>query len=330
MPKVCYGIKSLKNIIKQQKPSAVCFVTTKFVFKKNKHVLKNVWDDKFKVCFIPDGEKAKDWSEIEKLLKKWKKFNLDRKSLIIALGGGTVGDSVGFTSSIYMRGVPYIQVPTTLLSQVDSAHGGKTGINFMNYKNLVGSVYPALVTIIESEFLQTLLSEQIIDGLGEIIKAGFINDSKIITLLKKENVFTILKSTKLQEIIRRTIDVKNLYVSKDLMDVGIRQMLNFGHTVGHAVELKYKISHGKAVIIGMLHELFIMEKLGLNSPDVRKELVSLLDSLRIKIDREYRPDWKSLLSDKKIQGEVIILPVIEKVGKSNLLNVNLDDLKKLV
>ena len=330
MNKVYYSIESLKNIIKQQKPSVVCLITTAFVFKKVKPILGKILNDKIKICFVPEGEKAKDWNEIEKLLKKWKKLNLDRTSLVITLGGGTVGDSVGFASSIYMRGVPYIQVPTTLLSQVDSAHGGKTGINFMQYKNMVGSIYPAIATVIEPKFLNTLSADQIIDGLGEIIKAGLIKDSKIISLLEKENLSTLLKSPNLQEIIKRAIAVKNFYVSKDMMDVGIRQMLNFGHTIGHAVELKYKISHGKAVIIGMLQELIIMEKLGITPLNVREELMKLLGSLSIKFDREYKPDWNSLLSDKKIQGSILMLPVIKTIGKSELLNMHLDDLKKLI
>ena len=152
----------------------------------------------------------------------------------------------------------------------------------------------------------------------------------IISLLEKENLSTLLKSPNLQEIIKRAIAVKNFYVSKDMMDVGIRQMLNFGHTIGHAVELKYKISHGKAVIIGMLQELIIMEKLGITPLNVREELMKLLGSLSIKFDREYKPDWNSLLSDKKIQGIILMLPVIKTIGKSELLNMHLDDLKKLI
>ena len=195
---------------------------------------------------------------------------------------------------------------------------------------MVGSIYPAIATVIEPKFLNTLSADQIIDGLGEIIKAGLIKDSKIISLLEKENLSTLLKSPNLQEIIKRAIAVKNFYVSKDMMDVGIRQMLNFGHTIGHAVELKYKISHGKAVIIGMLQELIIMEKLGITPLNVREELMKLLGSLSIKFDREYKPDWNSLLSDKKIQGSILMLPVIKTIGKSELLNMHLDDLKKLI
>ena len=212
------------------------------LFKELNWAIKEIGVKKTNIIFIPDGEKAKEWNELERLLKKFSEFNLDRKSLVVALGGGTVGDMVGFASSIYLRGIRYIQVPTTLVAQVDSAHGGKTGINFLKYKNQIGTFYLPLTVIIDSHFIQTLENEQIVDGLGEIIKYGFIKDISILSLLKKHNLKTLVKSD-LEKIIKNLLKLKEYYISKDFKDGNIRQILNVGHTIGHAIELKYKISH---------------------------------------------------------------------------------------
>src|ERR1035437_1659532 len=256
---VTLSLKSIHKILKVQKPSKVCLVTSKKLSKKLNWAIKEIGIKKPNIIFIPDGEKAKDWKELEKLLSKFIKINLDRKSIVIALGGGTVGDIVGFASSIYLRGIRYIQVPTTLLSQVDSAHGGKTGINFLKYKNQIGSFYLPIATIIDTRLIKSLSKEQIVDGLGEIIKAGLIKDVSILNILNKYNIKTLVKSKGLSKIIDKSIKVKEFFVGNDFKDNKLRQILNVGHTFGHAIELKYKISHGRAVIIGMVKELAFTE-----------------------------------------------------------------------
>ncbi len=242
------------------------------------------------------------------------------------MGGGTVGDIVGFASSIYMRGIKYTQIPTTLLSQVDSAHGGKTGINFLKYKNQIGSFYLSIATIIDTRFIKSLSSEKIIDGLGEIIKAGLIKDISILSILKKYNISTLIKSKDLSKIIIKSIKVKEYFVSNDFKDLKLRQILNFGHTFGHAIELKNNISHGRAVIIGMIKELAFTEALGLTKPSVRKNLLTLLKSLGIKIDQHMKVDWKTIARDKKNVGKRIVFPVIVEEGKTRLFDLDIKTL----
>jgi 3-dehydroquinate synthase len=237
---------------------------------------------------------------------------------------------VGFAASIYLRGVRYIQIPTTLLAQVDSAHGGKTGVNFLGCKNQIGSFCLPIAVVIDRRFLTQLREEQIIDGLGEIIKAGLIRDPSILTLLKKETVSRIVKSQNIEKVIRKAIAVKQFYVGLDFRDNNLRQILNFGHTIGHAIELKYAISHGRAIIIGMLQELAFTEKFKLTDPSIRENLSNLLISLGVSVDEGMRADWKTIFHDKKITNGKIVFPVVRKEGKAVLRTMKLADFKKIV
>jgi 3-dehydroquinate synthase len=180
--------------------------------------------------------------------------------------------------------------------------------------------------VVDTTLLRSLSSEQVVDGLGEIIKAGLIKDASILKLLGKESVSKLLTSRSLQAIVRKAINVKKYYIAKDPQDIGVRQILNMGHTVGHAIELKYNISHGKAVILGMLAELKVGESLGLTPVSVRSRLIELLNSLEIDINSNYKPDWKLVLHDKKIKSGHIAFPVIMKEGEAKLVTL---DLKRL-
>ena len=333
MTNIYYSLNSLKKILKEENPSKIVLITSNNLKNKLQWAIKkihNLSSRKVELIFIPDGEKAKNWNEAEKLLNKLFDHNLDRKSMIIALGGGAVSDIVGFASSIYLRGIKYINIPTTLLSQVDSAYGGKTAINFKNYKNQVGTFYNPHSVIVESNFLKTLKDEQIIDGLGEIIKYGFIRDGAILNLLKNKKLENIKNNNQLIEsLIKKSIKIKQDYISKDFKDKNIRQMLNFGHTIGHALELKYKISHGRAVLYGMLKELEIGEKIGITKINLRNTLLELLGNLDIKL-KNLKPDWNVILRDKKIVGDQIVLPVVKSEGISKLSKLKLSKLKILI
>ena len=330
MSKIFYSLKLIQTVIKDNKPSKVCLVTSEKLVKKLAWAIKEINIPKAQIVLIPDGESAKTWKELEILLKKFSQLNLDRESIIVALGGGTVGDLTGFATSIYLRGVKYIQIPTTLLAQVDSAHGGKTGIDFLNYKNQIGSFYLPVATIIDTKFLKFLPEEQVINGLGEIIKYGFIQDLTILSILRKYTVSSIIDSADLIKIIKKSIAVKNYFTSKDFEDNNLRSILNVGHTFGHAIELKYKIGHGEAVIIGMLQELMFTESQGFTSSSVKKNLEWLLNQLEVKVDTKMKADWNMMIHDKKVAGKVINFPVIEREGKVRLIKLNLDTLKSMV
>jgi len=326
--RIFYSLKSIKTVLKETNPSKVCIVTSGRLAQKLGWAIKEIGVSKPHIILIPDGEKAKSWKELEKLLKKFGEIGLDRKSAVIALGGGTVGDTVGFAASIYLRGIRYIQVPTTLLAQVDSAHGGKTGINFLKYKNQIGSFHLPVAIIVDHRFIKSLSEEYVIDGLGEIMKAGFIKDPSILGLLKKHDLGSLVRSRDLPTIIKKSVAVKNYFTAGDFKDNGSRQILNVGHTVGHAIELKYKISHGRAVIIGMLQEFKIAESLGLAPASVRKSFEDLLARLGIRPGTGMKADWKTLSRDKKICGKTIDFPIVVSEGKATLMKLDMGLLKR--
>ena len=318
-------MKTLNKLLKKEQPSSVCLVTSPALAKKLSWAIKEIkvtaTSRPIKIVLLPDGEKAKEWHELEGLLKKFTALNLDRDSIVIAFGGGTIGDIVGFAAGIYLRGIKYVQVPTTLVAQVDSAHGGKTGVNFLNYKNQIGCLHLPIATSIDHRFLKSLNKEHLIDGLGEIINAGYIKHPLFLKLLRE-------KSLNLPKIVDKAIKVKQYYVSRDFKDGADRQTLNVGHTFGHAVELRHKISHGKAVIVGMLQEFAYTESLGLTLPSVRENLISLLEKLDINIDAGLKADWQAVLHDKKVAGAKIAFPVVEKIGKAKLYMFDLQAIKK--
>ena len=330
MPKIIYSVDLLHDILKKEKPSKVCVVTSNKLAEKLSWAIKKIGIKNNDMVFLFEGEAAKEWGQLGYLLKRFSEMNLDRNSIVIALGGGSIGDVTGFAASIYLRGIRYIQIPTSLLAQVDSAHGGKTGINFLGLKNQIGAFHLPIAIIIDARFIKSLSEEQIINGLGEIIKAGFIKDISILALLKKHTVKDLIHSKDIVHIIRKSIAVKDYFTKKDWRDGGARQILNFGHTIGHAIELKYKISHGRAVLVGMLQELRLMEELKLAPAVVRKGLEDLLSGLGIAVDSSMKADWKTIHHDKKVLGKTIDLPVIIKEGKAKLVKLDLEDIRKSI
>ena len=320
-------MRSVREIIEKNQNSSICLVTSGVLLRKLAWAIKEIGIPRSNIVLIPDGEKAKEWGELQNMLEKFSKLNLNRKSIIIAFGGGSVGDVTGFAASIYKRGVTFVNIPTTLLAQVDSAHGGKTGINFLQYKNQIGSFYLPAEIIIDKRLLASLSRDQIIDGLGEIIKSGMMKDPDILDLLKKQTVNTLLKSKDLQKIIFKSIDAGNYFINKDFNDNGVRQILNIGHTLGHAIELKYGLSHGKAVIIGMLQEMEIAESLGLAKTEIRKALVDLLVQMGIKLDKNMQADWETIVHDKKITGRSIDFPFVQKIGSAKIIKMDLETFK---
>ena len=329
---ILFSIKHFKKFLKARKFSSVTIITSKpiaFRLTEIIDLIKKTVGQKLKIIFLPDGEKAKEWKVVEKLLSDLIRFNVDKRGILIALGGGTVGDVSGFAASIYKRGLPYIQIPTTLVAQIDSALGGKTGINFDGFKNQIGTTYDPIAIVVDIKILKTLNNDQTIDGLGEIIKYGFIKDREIIKQLNKETVSSFLSNKSLGKIIHKSIKVKSFFTTADPYEKGIRQTLNFGHTIGHALELKYNMSHGKAVIEGMIRELAITEKLGLTKKGTKQKLEKLLTHLGIAINKKINPDWHAIVKDKKVFGDKIILPIVKRVGVSSLVTIRLSDFRKL-
>lgn len=338
MKNILPSVESLAQVSKKLEPSKVVLVTTPFLKEKLaatvgriEHAMRSA--SALTVITVPDGEAAKSLAETEILLKKFIDAGVDKHSLVLILGGGSTGDAAAFACSVYKRGVPYVQVPTTLVSMVDSAHGGKTAVNFLGYKNQLGTTYDPVAVVVDVGLLRELPEAQIVDGLGEIIKYGLIKDKKILKLLEGKTAASLASAAHaaiVREIVDRSIAVKYQYAKKDKGDTGIRQMLNFGHTIGHALEMRHAMSHGMSVLVGMMKELEMGEKLGLTAATVRAKYEGLLKSLGIRLNTGLVADWDAILKDKKISGDTIAFPVVLKEGRSKLVELKLSRLKELL
>lgn len=278
-------------------------------------------------CIMPSGENTKSFKHVLRVYDDLLENKVDRDTVILSIGGGVIGDFSGFVASTFKRGLKYIQIPTTLLAQVDSSIGGKVGINYNGYKNIIGSFYFPESTIIDIDFLGTLDRRQITSGLGEILKYGLIYDYELFRFASK-NMERIYNNDNevLLPIIERAVSIKKNIVNKDITDRGNRKMLNFGHTVGHAIESYYgfdKYSHGEAVMLGIMYESYIARDMGLISEEYFKEIYDIMKSIIKPI--QFENDEISLLlkkmeNDKKNQGSGItcILPVGK--GKVEIFN----------
>ncbi len=255
---------------------------------------------------IKPGEESKTFLTVEYILNNMIENGLTRRSKIIALGGGVVGDIAGFCASIYMRGIAFVQIATTLLAQVDSSVGGKTGVNMTQGKNMVGSFCQPKSVIIDIDTLKNLPKRELISGLGEVVKYGVIWDYGFLNYIE-ENMEGILrlKEDVLQKVIKKCCEIKAEVVSKDEKETGLRKILNFGHTVGHALEAQTnynRYTHGEAVLIGMYYETLMAKKLGYIEEEYFEKIKNIIGGLGISLDiSEFSIESlvKSMTKDKK-------------------------------
>jgi len=298
----------------------ILIITDNGVPKKHIKELKNKINNKNIATFtLNKGEKSKSFSSYKKILNKLLELKFDRSDIIIAIGGGVVGDIAGFSAATYLRGIRYIQIPTTLLAQVDSSVGGKTAINVIQGKNLVGAFYNPSLVLISTYFLGTLSKDEYKSGLGEVVKYALIGNKKLKNIIEKNSQDIIDRNESiLQIIIEESIKTKSKIVTEDEKETGIRAILNFGHTFGHAIEAhnNYKnITHGAAITLGMV----IASKLSFFEGHINNyqldNIVNLIDSLGLNTDHskyKYSQLKKYFLSDKKIKDGKLNLILIDK------------------
>jgi 3-dehydroquinate synthase len=271
---------------------------------------------------IPDGEEYKDLLWLQHIYDELLSHKLDRSSALIALGGGVIGDMTGFAASTYMRGVAYIQVPTTLLAQVDSSVGGKTGVNHKLGKNMIGTFWQPRLVWVDIETLRTLPRRELLAGLAEVIKYGVIYDRELFDFLadNKDRVLD-LDSAALAHIVQRSCEIKAEVVAKDEREAGLRAILNYGHTIGHAIETvtEYKrFLHGEAVALGMYLEARLSGMLGLIDEAEVIKIKGVIDSYGLPSEKPASINAHSIflsmqLDKKAVAGELkFILP--EKIG----------------
>lgn len=270
---------------------------------------------------FPAGEKSKDINQVLSIVQQLIALGADRNSALIALGGGVTGDIAGFVASIYMRSIPCIQVPTTLLAQVDSSIGGKTGIDLPEGKNLLGTFSQPKMVLTDLHFLDTLPGREFNNGLAEIIKYGIVDDLELFQLLEN-GVGDIKKRNAelLATIVGRSCRIKKEIVEMDEHDRGLRRILNFGHTIGHAVESAsdYTISHGNGVSIGMIGAARISEKLNYLATNDRERIETLISTLGLLDHIPEAVEPSAILSrmkmDKKKKGDAINFVLLKKLG----------------
>ncbi len=279
--------------------------------------------DKRALHLIDDAESAKNLRTVEALHRSLVRAGADRRSLLIAVGGGVVGDVAGFVAATYLRGVALVQVPTTLIAQVDSALGGKTGVNLPEGKNLVGAFYPPRRVIADPKVLATLPERQFRGGLAEVIKYGVIADKKLFAYLEKHfDKLLDRDPDSLDHIISTSIKIKAQVVSRDERESGLREILNFGHTFAHALETvtNYRrYQHGEAVAWGMMAAALLGHEAGLTPPDDASRIISLVRCVG-RLPPWPRVSSKTLIaamrSDKKIRAGKLRFVLAPHVGKA--------------
>ncbi len=272
---------------------------------------------------VPAGESSKSLSVAETVYTECIKAGLDRKSPVFALGGGVVGDLAGFIAATYMRGVPFVQLPTSLLAQVDSSVGGKVAVNHALGKNLIGAFYQPKAVFMDLEMMETLPAREISTGLGEVVKYGLIYDADFFAYLEShiEEILS-LKHECLSHIIARSCEIKAAVVSEDEKETGLRRILNFGHTIAHVIEKETgyaRYNHGEAVAMGMVGALKLSIELGLLAEEVLPRTERLLRSLKLPIRAEgctVDAMYEDIFHDKKTVGGRVNWVLISKIGQT--------------
>lgn len=289
-------------------------------------------DFEVKLLSLKPGEETKNFNTLPIVYNELLDFNLTRSDLIIALGGGVIGDLAGFVASTYLRGVDFVQIPTSLLAQVDSSVGGKVAVDLDRGKNLVGSFYHPKCVLIDPEVLNTLEDRFFIDGIAEVIKYGCIKDKEFFDYLEKmENNKQLINN--MEVVIHKCCDIKRQVVENDEKDKGERMLLNFGHTLGHAIEQYYnytKYTHGEGVATGMYVISKISEEKGLTKKGTSQRIKDILVkyNLPYELDVNIEETLEAINLDKKKLGNDLNIIILKEIGSSEIYKTTAEFLKE--
>ncbi|MCD6413957.1 MAG: 3-dehydroquinate synthase [Elusimicrobia bacterium] len=282
---------------------------------------------------LPDGEKYKNLNFVKRLYGSAVRNSITRKCFAVALGGGVIGDLTGFFAATFMRGIEFVQIPTTLLAMVDASIGGKTGVDIPEGKNLVGAFKNPLAVIEDVSFLKTLPPREMKNGLAEIVKYAFLDRKFFGILASKLDRVKRGDEGDLTGIILRSVQIKTEVVRKDFREAGLRRILNLGHTIGHAIEAAsgYRIRHGEAVASGIVYETDFGNFLGICSDSVRKTVIEFVREAGF---RPVEPDWGKIAgfikTDKKVIDRKPVFVFIERIGTVKIREVFWRDFEKWV
>ncbi len=268
------------------------------------------------------GESSKTLDTVQTFYRFFCEQRLDRKAVVVALGGGVVGDMAGFAASTYMRGISFVQIPTTLLAMVDSSVGGKVGVDFLNQKNMIGAFYQPDFVYISIDTLKTLPKNQLAAGMAETIKYGFIRSEDFyITIVDNKEAIKELDTNMFFELINGSCKMKASVVAKDEREAGLREILNFGHTFGHAIETLsgFSLLHGECVAVGMIAALYLSYKKG----NITFEQLRLAESILAFFDLpievvDFSPEdiYEQMFSDKKVKDDKINVVLLSEIGEA--------------
>ena len=318
-------LPKLGLMVKHLRPSKTAIISNKTVFPLYKDKLDasmKKYGISYEVLLLPDGEEYKDFLWIYNLLGKLLEAKFDRNSLIIAFGGGVAGDMAGFVAATYMRGIKYVQVPTTLLAQVDSSVGGKTGVNHPLGKNMIGAFYQPSLVCIDVDTLKTLPKREFCAGIAEVIKYGVIADSRFFDYLTDHKNEILSLGEGIINIIKRSCEIKADVVSKDEREAGLRAILNFGHTIGHALETvtNYKkYLHGEALAIGMCLAAGLAVRMKIFQKDSAARIKALVEQYElpssIPDDINITEVIKAMAVDKKAASGRLKFILPESIGR---------------
>ncbi len=280
------------------------------------------------VLEIPEGEEQKSLQNVSKLYSELSNCNAERSTPILALGGGIIGDLTGFVAATYLRGVPFIQIPTTLLAQVDSSIGGKVAVNYNQFKNKIGTFYQPKLVVSDIVTLRTLPAREFVSGMAEIIKHAVIWDKNLFDYIEEnlDRIKAFNDNDVLEELVFRAIKIKAKIIEQDEKDLGLRNILNYGHTIGHAIETlsEFKLKHGEAVAIGMVAAGRISNKMGMLS---KKDLYRMKDVLEKAglVTKAPKVDIAQLIEimkhDKKVLAGKIRFVLLNSIGNAIMSDV---------
>lgn len=278
---------------------------------------------------IDPGEPSKNLSTVEKIYYDLSKHGVTRADAIVALGGGVVGDIAGFAAATYMRGIDYFQIPTSLIAQVDSSVGGKTGVDLDTGKNLVGAFYPPKAVFVDPDFLNTLDDHFVMDGMAEVIKYGCISSSKLFVRLMGYQYQEDLLDD-MEDIVTKCLQIKRNVVEEDEKEAGVRRILNFGHTIGHVIETYFgfgKYTHGEGVAIGMYNMTKMSVAEGITQKEDLENLGQILDLYGLPKEMpemDMHKVQQILMNDKKLEGDILNICVIPRIGTAEIVRVYKD------
>lgn len=315
---------AIENLVKKEN---TIFITDENIFAKQSQKFTG-----WKTIVLKAGEQFKNQKAVDEVINQLIEMHADRQSFIVGIGGGVVTDITGFVASVYMRGVKFGFVPTSILAMVDASIGGKNGIDVGVYKNLVGIINHPEFLLYDYSFLETLPAEEWVNGFAEIIKHACIKDKEMFAFLEENSLAKFQSSFDFTgKLIEKNVDIKYNVVTNDEHETGERKLLNFGHTIGHAIENTSKLAHGNAISIGMVAACIISQQINEFSGSDTQKVKELLSKYKLPISLNFDKEktWNILLHDKKKSGTDMSFVVLDAIGKGSVKRISLSDLQEI-